>query len=48
MLRNGRVLHPADPASLVIAALNERIQNDERVENLLLPIRDGVMLAYRR
>jgi caffeoyl-CoA O-methyltransferase len=48
MLQGGRVLNPTDPASRVIAALNERIQRDERVENVLLPIRDGIMLAYRR
>jgi caffeoyl-CoA O-methyltransferase len=48
MLQGGRVLNPTDQASRVIAALNERIQRDERVENVLLPIRDGIMLAYRR
>jgi len=48
MLQSGRVLNPADPASRIIAALNDRIQRDERVENVLLPIRDGIMLAYRR
>jgi len=48
MLQSGRVLCPADQASRVIAALNDRIQRDERVENILLPIRDGIMLAYRR
>jgi predicted O-methyltransferase YrrM len=31
-----------------IDSLNDRIQKDERVENVLLPIRDGIMLAYRR
>jgi len=48
MLQSGRVLNPADPASRIIAVLNDRIQRDERVENVLLPIRDGIMLAYRR
>jgi len=36
-----------DPGSRTIHLLNERIQNDPRVENLLLPIRDGIMLVYR-
>ena len=31
-----------------IDALNDRINRDERVENVLLPIRDGIMLAYKR
>jgi caffeoyl-CoA O-methyltransferase len=48
MLQGGRVLKPTDRASRAIAALNERIQKDLRVENVLLPIRDGIMVAYRR
>ncbi len=48
MLRVGRVLSPRDRDARIVATLNDRIQNDERVENVLLPIRDGVMLAYRR
>jgi predicted O-methyltransferase YrrM len=48
MLRGGRVLSPRDQDARTVAALNDRIQNDQRVENVLLPIRDGVMLAYRR
>ena len=48
MLRGGRVLSPRDQDSRTVAALNDRIQKDQRVENVLLPVRDGVMLAYRR
>jgi caffeoyl-CoA O-methyltransferase len=48
MFQGGRVLKPTDRASRAIAALNERIQKDPRVENVLLPIRDGIMVAYRR
>jgi caffeoyl-CoA O-methyltransferase len=48
MLQGGRVLRPRDSAGRAIAALNDRIQKDERVENVLLPVRDGIMLAYRR
>ncbi|HXV81567.1 MAG TPA: class I SAM-dependent methyltransferase [Candidatus Binatia bacterium] len=47
MLRGGRVVSPRDRDARTVAALNDRIQEDERVENVLLPIRDGVMLAYR-
>lgn len=47
MLRGGRVLSPRDQDSQAVAALNDRIQKDKRVENVLLPIRDGIMLAYR-
>jgi predicted O-methyltransferase YrrM len=48
MLRGGRVLSPRDQDARAVATLNDRIQKDQRVENVLLPIRDGVMLAYRR
>jgi hypothetical protein len=27
--------------------LNDRVHNDPRVENVLLPFRDGIMLAYK-
>lgn len=48
MLRGGKVLAPADAPSRSIDSLNDRIHHDPRVENLLLPIRDGIMLAYKR
>jgi caffeoyl-CoA O-methyltransferase len=48
MMQSGKVLNPVDDRVRAIHALNDRIQNDERVENVLLPIRDGIMLAYKR
>ncbi len=48
MMQGGKVLHPGDDRVRGIAALNERIQKDERVENVLLPVRDGIMLCYKR
>src|ERR1043166_6430974 len=47
MLRSGDVLEPSDPGTIAIDALNRRIRNDSRVENVLLPIRDGIMLVYK-
>jgi caffeoyl-CoA O-methyltransferase len=47
MLRSGRVLNPEDPGTKAIDALNKRIRHDPRVENLLLPMRDGIMLVYK-
>ncbi len=47
MLRNGEVLDPSDPGSVAIDALNKRIRNDPQVENVLLPVRDGIMLALK-
>jgi caffeoyl-CoA O-methyltransferase len=47
MLRGGRVLKPTDPATQAVDALNMRIRNDPRVENVLLPVRDGIMLVRK-
>jgi len=47
MLRGGRVLDPQDRPSQVVDALNKRIRNDPRVENVLLPVRDGIMLVRK-
>lgn len=48
MLMSGRVLDPQDPGALAVAQLNERIARDERVENVLLTVRDGVQLVVKR
>jgi len=47
MLQGGRVLHPNNPAAKAIDALNKRIRDDARVENVLLPLRDGIMLVFK-
>lgn len=47
MLRGGRVLNPQDDGTKIIDALNKRIRHDARVENVLLPIRDGIMLVRK-
>lgn len=48
-LRGGAVLDhgTADDNTRVIAALNERLANDERVVSVVLPVRDGVTLVRR-
>jgi caffeoyl-CoA O-methyltransferase len=47
MLRYGRVLNPEEQDAKIVNALNARVHNDPRVENVLLPFRDGIMLAYK-
>ena len=47
MLRYGRVLNPVEEDSRIVNALNGRVHKDPRVENVLLPFRDGIMLAYK-
>ncbi len=47
MLRGGKVMNPTDPGSQAIDALNKRIRDDMRLENVLLPVRDGIMLVVK-
>ena len=47
VLWSGRVLDPKTDEDRSIAAFNERVKNDSRVNHVLLPIRDGVMLVRR-
>lgn len=46
-LWSGKVLHPDDADSRAIAAANSAIRNDPRLSSLLLPVRDGLMLAQK-
>lgn len=48
VLWKGRVLDPQDEDSRAIVELNDRIQGDDRVENVLLPIRDGLTIVRKR
>ncbi len=48
MLMSGRVLEPREDGPRAVAALNARIAGDERVENVLLTVRDGVQLVVKR
>jgi caffeoyl-CoA O-methyltransferase len=43
----GRVLDPTDESDHAIVAFNEHVSRDERVWNVVLPLRDGVMLIRR-
>jgi caffeoyl-CoA O-methyltransferase len=47
-LLGNRVLDPQDERSATMAALNERIAADDRLESVLLGLSDGVTLARRR
>ncbi len=48
MLRDGRVLEPQNDDDRAIDALNDALLADDRVDVVLLPVRDGVSLARRR
>ncbi len=48
MFQSGRVLHPEDQNAKAIHQLNEVICKDDRVENVLLTVRDGVQFVRKR
>ena len=48
VLWSGRVLSPVSHSDKAIAEFNSIVQNDHRVVNLILPVRDGVMLIWPR
>lgn len=48
MLWSGRVADPDDAESQTLAALNQKIAGDDRVECVLLTVRDGVQLVRKR
>jgi caffeoyl-CoA O-methyltransferase len=47
-LANGGVLAPSEEMSVAIAAFNEHVRADSRVECVLLTVRDGITLIRRR
>ncbi|MGH8167439.1 MAG: O-methyltransferase [Woeseiaceae bacterium] len=47
MLWSGKVVDPQDDTARAIAALNAIITQDDRVENVLLTVRDGVQLVRK-
>lgn len=48
VLWSGKVLDPKpDKDTRAIKAFNKKVQDDPRVENVLLPIRDGIMLMRK-
>jgi caffeoyl-CoA O-methyltransferase len=46
-LWSGEVLDPKTESAKAIVAFNERVNKDPRVENVLLAVRDGIMLARK-
>jgi caffeoyl-CoA O-methyltransferase len=47
-LSNGDVIAPSGPMSQAIARFNDHVRADERVECVLLTVRDGITLIRRR
>ncbi len=48
VLWSGKVVEPiSDKETQAIDAFNKKVNNDQRVENILLPVRDGLMLMRK-
>jgi len=48
VLRGGNVIAGTRPADIAIREVNDAIVADERVESVMLPVRDGVTLVRKR
>ncbi|GAB4023083.1 O-methyltransferase [Spirosoma koreense] len=50
VLWSGKVVEspkPSDLDTIAVQAFNQKVQDDARVENVLLPVRDGIMLIRK-
>ena len=48
VLWDGTVLDPEDNKAKAIAEFNAKVLNDKRVEQVLLPVRDGLNLILKK
>lgn len=48
VLWDGTVLNPTDHKAQAIADFNAKVKEDERVEQVLLPVRDGVLIIRKK
>jgi len=51
ILWDGKVLdepHPSDKQTIGILAFNEKIKEDQRVEKVILPLRDGLTMIWKK
>ena len=48
VLWSGRTLSPQDAETRAIHEVNEQVRNDKRVDKVLVPMRDGVLLVRKK
>ena len=50
VLWSGKISNPemTDKTTLSLREFNQRVQEDDRVENVLLPVRDGLMMVMKK
>jgi caffeoyl-CoA O-methyltransferase len=47
VLWSGKVIDQTDKDTRAVTAFNDKVHNDPRVENVLLPVRDGIMIMRK-
>ncbi|MEJ0033168.1 MAG: O-methyltransferase [Bacteroidota bacterium] len=47
VLWSGKVIGSTDKDTLAVTSFNDKVHNDPRVENVLLPVRDGIMIMRK-
>jgi len=47
VLWSGKVIDQTDKDTRAVTAFNDKVHNDPRVENVLLPVRDGIMILRK-
>lgn len=47
VLWSGKVIDQTDKDTRAVTAFNDKVHNDPRVENVLLPVRDGIMVMRK-
>ena len=48
VLWSGRVLKPENATDRAIASLNDKVAKDERVDRVMLPVRDGIFVIRKK
>ena len=48
VLWSAKVLDPVEPSDLALAAFNEQVKNDGRMESVMLTVRDGLTVSRKK
>ena len=48
VLWSGKVLDPVESSDLALVEFNERVKNDQRMESVMLTVRDGLTVSMKR
>jgi len=48
VLWSGKVLNPVESSDLALVEFNERVKNDQRMESVMLTVRDGLTVSMKK